>query len=159
VSAPPSEVTARPRRATRVARILAVVVALIFAAVATALHGRTEGEQGVFQTSDQVAMVGLGLLAAAGILLFTRPRCSADAHGIRIRNIVGGYDLPWNVVRAVVFHRGSPWASLELRDDDLVAIMAIQAADKLYAVEAVRGLRALLAAHQAGAVPAPRDGD
>lgn len=154
----PAVLTARPRKATKVAWVLAVVVVLIFVAVATALHGRTEGDQGVFQTSDQIAMIGLGLLAGAGILLFTRPRVTADAEHIKIRNIVGGYDLPWGVVRAVVFNRGAPWASLELQDDDVVAVMAIQAADKMYAVEAVQALRALLAAHQAGGVPAPREG-
>jgi Bacterial PH domain len=159
VSAAPTELTVRPRKATKVARVLAVAVVLIFAAVATAMHGRTEGTMGVFQTSDQVAMVGLGLLAGAGILMFTRPRLIADDAGIRVRNVFGGYELPWDVVRAVTFNRGSPWASLELYDDDLVPVMAIQATDKLHAVESVRALRAMLAAHQAaGAVPAPREG-
>jgi hypothetical protein len=82
--------------------------------------------------------------------MFTRPRVSADARGIRIRNVIGSYDLPWNVVRSIEFRRGSPWASLELRDDEVVAIMAVQAADRAYAVAAVRGLRALLAESQAG---------
>jgi Bacterial PH domain len=158
VSAAPTELTVRPRKATKVARVLAVVVVLIFAAVATAMHGRTEGDMGVFQTSDQIAMVGLGLLAGAGILLFTRPRLIADERGVRVRNVLGGYELPWEVIHAVTFNRGAPWASLELHDDDLVAVMAIQATDKLHAVEAVRALRAMLAAHQAGPVPAPREG-
>jgi hypothetical protein len=153
VSAPPAPaaVTARPRRATRIAWVLAVVVVLIFSAVATALHGPTDSGKGVFQTGDQVAMIGLGLLGALGILMFTRPRVQADARGIRIRNVVGGYDLPWEVVRSIQFPRGAPWASLELQDDDVVAVMAVQAADKGYAVEALRGLRTLLAAHQAAA--------
>src|SRR2546423_11021983 len=95
-------------------------------------------------------MIGLGVLAALGILMFTRPRVDADERGIRVRNVIGSYDLPWDVVRSVEFRRGSPWASLELRDDDMVAIMAVQAADKGRAVAAVRALRALLAAAQAG---------
>ncbi len=156
-AAVPETLFARPRKATKVAWVLAVLVVVIFASVATALHGRTEGDQGVFHTSDQIAMIGLGLLAGAGILLFTRPRVEADARHIKIRNVIGGYDLPWEVVRGVTFNRGAPWASLELHDDDVVAVMAIQAADKMYAVQSVRTLRALLAAHQAGAVPAPRD--
>ncbi len=81
--------------------------------------------------------------------MFTRPRVAADARGIRIRNVFGSYDLPWDVVRSIEFRRGSPWASLELENDDVVAIMAVQATDKDYAVAAVRGLRALLAAHKA----------
>jgi Bacterial PH domain len=154
----PAEVAARPRRATRVARILAVLVVVLFSAIATALHGATDSGKGVFQTSDQIAMIGLGVLGGLGILAFTRPRVRADRRGIRVRNVVGGYDLPWEVVRSVEFRRGSPWASLELRDDDTVPVMAVQAADKGYAVATVRALRALLAAHQAGPAAGPDPG-
>lgn len=147
--APP--VTARPRRTVRVAWVLAVGLVALFSAIATALHGSTDSGRGVFQTGDQVAMIGLGLLGAGAVLMFTRPRVQADAQGIRIRNVLGGYELPWEVVRAVRFPRGAPWASLELRDDDVVAVMAVQAADRQRAVVAVRALRALLAEHQARA--------
>jgi hypothetical protein len=143
-------VKARPIRATRVAWVLAVLVVAVFAAVATTLRGVTGSGRGYFQPGDQAAMIALGLLAALGILMFTRPRVEADARGIRIRNVIGGYDLPWDVVRSIEFRRGSPWASLELRDDDVIAVMAVQAADKERAVAAVRALRALLAAAQAG---------
>jgi hypothetical protein len=88
-------------------------------------------------------MIGLGVLIGLGILAFARPRVIADAGHIRIRNVVGGYDLPWSVVRAVRFDRNSPWAQLELHDDDQVSIHALQAVDKDYAVEGVRTLRAL----------------
>jgi Bacterial PH domain len=141
-------VTFRPRRIRTVCWVLAPVVFVALALLGTALTGSTGSGTGVFQRSDQIAMIGLGLLAAAGILLFTRPKVTADANGVRIRNVIGGYDLPWQVVRAVRFERGNPWASLELLDDDVVAVMAIQAADKQYAVTGVRALRALLAAHQ-----------
>jgi hypothetical protein len=144
-------VAARPRKATRVARILAVVLVAIFTTIATALHGATDSGKGVFQTSDQVAMIGLGLLGALGILAFTRPRVRADERGIHIRNVIGGYDLPWEVVRSITFRKGAPWASVELQDDDVVALMAVQAADKAEAVATVRALRALLAAHRATA--------
>jgi len=62
---------------------------------------------------------------------------------IKIRNVVGGYDLPWSVVRAVRFDRNSPWATLELTNDEQVSVHALQAADKDYAVDGVRALRAL----------------
>ena len=146
-------VKARPIKATRVAWVLAVLVVGVFAAVGTTLRGVTQSGQSYFQPGDQIAMIVLGFLAAAGILMFTRPRVEADTEHIRIRNVIGGYDLPWNVVRAVEFRRGSPWASLELHDDEVVAIMAVQATDKGYAVAAVRGLRALLAAAQAPGSP------
>ena len=142
-------VKARPVKTTRVAWVLAVVVVAVFSAVATTLRGATDSGKGVFQVGDQWAMIVLGVLGALGILMFTRPRVSADAKGIRIRNVIGSYDLPWEVVRSIEFRRGSPWASLELRDDDVIAIMAVQAADRAHAVAAVRGLRALLAASRA----------
>ena len=73
-----------------------------------------------------------------------------DADGVRVRNLLGFYDLPWEAVRAVSFGRGAPWAFLELTDDNRVALLAVQAADKDYAVRVVRGLRALHAAAHAG---------
>jgi Bacterial PH domain len=150
-----SPVSARPVRTTKVAWVLAVIVVVVFSALATTLRGPTDSGKSVFQASDQVAMIGLGILAALGILLFTRPRVSADAERIRIRNVLGSYELPWSVVRSIEFRRGSPWASLELENDDVVAVMAVQATDKQYAVAAVRGLRALLAeAHRAGSAAA-----
>jgi Bacterial PH domain len=129
--------------------VLAPAVVALFAVLATALTGSTGEGSAVFQPSDQIAMIGLGVLAAAAILLFTRPKVSADGAGIKIQNVIGGYDLPWEVVRSVRFERGNPWVTLELQDDDVVAVMAIQAADKEYAVAGARTLRALLASHRA----------
>lgn len=140
----------RPRRTTVVAWVTAVVVVAGSAVLATTLRGTTGAGNATFQTGDQVAMIGVGLLGALAILAFTRPRLEADERGVRIRNLVGGYDLPWQIVTAVRFDRHSAWASLELADDDLIPVMAIQRADREYAVAAVRELRTLLAASQAG---------
>ena len=138
----------RPRRIRWVAGILAVAVAALFTVLSFGLHGATGEGPGQFARGDQAAMIGLGVLIGLGILAFTRPRVQADADGIRVRNVVGGYELPWSVVRAIRFDRNSPWATLELLDDETVSIHALQAADKEYAVEGVRTLRAL---HAAGA--------
>jgi PH (Pleckstrin Homology) domain-containing protein len=148
-------VTLRPQKARVVCAIAAVAVVVVFTLVATALTGRTGDGPGVFRTGDQAAMIGLGVLAALGILALTRPRVRADAEGIHIRNLIGGYDLPWSAVRAVRFGRGAPWATLELRDDDVVALMAVQLTDKAYAVAGVRALRALHAAATAPPAAAP----
>jgi Bacterial PH domain len=48
-------------------------------------------------------------------------------------------------VAGVRLDDGSPWASLDLQDDDTVALLAVQANDGLYAVETVLELRRLLA--------------
>ena len=128
----------------------AIAIVIVFTAVSFGLHGSLgNGAPGVFQRGDQAAMIGLGFLAASGIMLFARPRVIADTDGVRIRNALGGYDLPWEVVRAVRFNRGAAWATLELEDDEVVGMLAVQAADKGYAVEAVRTLRALLEANRA----------
>jgi len=134
----------RPKRIRFVAGTAAAAVVVLFTAVSFGLRGSAGFENsGRFERGDQAAMIGLGVLIALGILALTRPRVSADADGIKIRNIVGTYELPWSVVRAVRFDRKSPWAMLDLYDDDQVALHALQAADKEYAVEGVRTLRAL----------------
>ena len=137
-------VTYRPQRIRWVAGIAAGVVVVLFTAISFGLHGSTGfDDSGHFERGDQTAMIGLGVLIGLGILAFCRPRVTAGADGITIRNVVGGYELPWSVVRAVRFDRNSPWAQLELHDDEQVSIHALQAADKDYAVEGVRTLRAL----------------
>lgn len=143
VTSTQAPVVFRPRRIRWVAAGLAVAVVLLFTVLSFGLHGSTGDTMGQFRRGDQGAMVGLGVLIALGILAFTRPRVTADAEHIRVRNVVGGYDLPWAAVRAVRFDRNSPWATLELHDDETVSVHALQAADKEYAVEGVRALRAL----------------
>ena len=150
VTTPTSEtVEFRPRRIRWVAGISAAAVVILFTVLSFGLHGATGDGIGQFERGDQAAMIGLGLLAAAGILAFTRPRVRADADHVRIRNVVGTFDLPWSAVRAVRFDRNSAWAVLELHDDETVPVHALQAADKEYAVQGVRALRALHSAASA----------
>jgi hypothetical protein len=138
------QVVYRPKRIRWVAGIAAVAVVVLFTGASFGLRGSAGFENsGRFERGDQAAMIGLGVLIALGILAFTRPRVSADSEGIKVRNVVGGYELPWSVVRAVRFDRKSPWAILDLYDDDQVSLHALQAADKEYAVEGVRTLRRL----------------
>ena len=112
-----------------------------------------------FQTSDQVAMVVLGLFIGAGILSLGRPRLDADASGIRVRNVLTT-TVPWSAVYAIRFDRHSPWAALLLVNEDELPLLALQAADGERAVIAVQGLRALLEASRAGepAAGEPRGG-
>ncbi|WP_406081568.1 PH domain-containing protein [Micromonospora sp. NBC_00858] len=139
----------KPRRIRVVCWSAAVALVVVFSLVATSLSGPTGNGYGSFQRGDQLAMIGLGIFGALAFLLFTRPRVEADARGVRVRNVISSYELPWEVVRGVRFDRGAPWASLELYDDDLMPMVALQAADKESAVEGVRSLRRLHEAHQA----------
>jgi hypothetical protein len=134
--------------------ILAVAVVVSFTIVAVLLGRPGQNTDGSpFGPGDQIAMVLLGFLLAGAGLLLTRPRVEADAEGVSVRNVIGRVTLPWSLVRAVRFNAHSPWASLELLDDDLVSVLAVQAADKQYAVDAVRGLRRLHAAAWEGKTP------
>jgi hypothetical protein len=140
---------ARPVRARSVAIASAAVVVLLFVVIA-GLLGRTSSEGVEFGPGDQVAMVLLGVLVAAGLLLLARPAVSADLDGVRVRNLFTTKDVPWEIVREVSFRDGTPWAMLDLADDDQIAVLAVQAVDGQHAVAAVRALRALHARHAAG---------
>ncbi|WP_155370355.1 PH domain-containing protein [Catellatospora vulcania] len=144
-------VSFRPQRTRKVCIVAAVAVLVLFTVIGTAL---TEVGEGVFRKGDQFAMIGLGVVFALGIMAVARPRVDADADGVRVRNIIGGYELPWGAVRAVNIERNQPWMSLELENDDTVSVLAVQAVDRAYALEAVQALRALRAAARAEQ-PAP----
>jgi len=142
-------VEASGRRARKIAVVSAVVVVLLFSGIALSLHGKTDSGESYFHTEDQWAMVALGLLAAGGVLLFTRPKIIADEQGVRVRNLFGWKAIPWDLIAAVRFDRGSPWVAIDLRNDDVISVMAVQAVDKDYALSTVRTLRAMLAEHKA----------
>ena len=148
----PEPVVVRPQRLRRVCWTLAVSVVGLFTVVAIGLGSGPPGEL-QFQLADQAAFIGLSLLIAAALLMFTRARVVADAETVRVRNAVGEKVLPWAVVQEVHFDDGSSWASLELHDDDSLALLAVQANDGQRAVEAVRRLRALLEASRAPRAP------
>ena len=134
----------RPRRLLVVCRLAAVVLLAVFGAVAYLLpRGTAGGEQ--FGVADQVAFFLIGVLLAGVVLQFTRVRVVADEAGVRIRNYIGEKHVPWQVVAGVRLDDGSPWASLDLHDDDTIALLGVQANDGARAVEAVVTLRALLA--------------
>ncbi|HXT46868.1 MAG TPA: PH domain-containing protein [Pseudonocardiaceae bacterium] len=132
---------ARPRKARHVAVAAAVVLVVVFTVVAVLLRRTPTGVY--FRFSDQVAMVLLGLLLAGAALLFARPRVRAVADGVEVRNVLTTRTVPWDLVLRVSFPDGAPWARIELPDDEYIAVMAIQAADGRYAVQAMRSLRAV----------------
>jgi len=151
----PRPVTAVPRRLRLVTALAATGLVVAMTVVAVLLKSSTTGVV-AFHTADQVAMVGLGLAMGAGVLLVGRSRVEADAERLRVRNVLVDHEVPWSAVRAVRFDEHSPWATLLLSNDDELAVSAVQAADGERALVAVRGLRALLADHQARH-PVPRE--
>jgi acyl-CoA synthetase (AMP-forming)/AMP-acid ligase II len=131
----------RPRRTSRVAVAAAVVIVAVFSTTAAKLHGDATGVY--FRPADQVAMALFGVLLAAAVLLLTRPRLRADAHGVGVRNVLGEKVFPWDLVTEVSFPDGASFARVELPDDEYVTIMAIQSSDGARAVRAMQRLREL----------------
>lgn len=148
----PEQVVSRPVVLTRVCWGVAALVMVVFTGVAVALGRAPEGAA-QFQLADQLGMVFLGAMVATAVLGFTRARVRADAHGVRIRNVLGEKLIPWQVIRAVRMDDGASWASLELQDDETLALLGIQSNDGGRSVEAVLGLRALLAASRRPSPP------
>jgi hypothetical protein len=148
-SSAPAPVVVRPRQLARVCWAIAVFVVVVFALLAVAL-GRGPVGPSTFRLADQIAFTALGVLIALGPLSFTRARVVADAAGVRVRNLLGERFVPWQVVRAVHLQEGTPWATLELHDDDTISLLAVQSGDGESTVEAVLALRSLLTESRAG---------
>ena len=139
------EVVFRPRKIRRVAFASAVGIVAVFAVVGVLLGDTPTGV--IFRVSDQIAMVCLGVLLAAGVLLLTRPKVTANAEGVEVRNVIMSHRFDWADVLYVSFPDGAAWARLELPEDEYISVMAVQAVDRDYAVSSVRALREL---HKAG---------
>jgi hypothetical protein len=150
---PPAAVSAVPRRWRLLCAGVALVVVAVLTYVGVTLKHEVVGVVS-YTTADQVAVVGLGLVAGAGILALGRLRVDADTSGIRVRNLLGEREVPWTAVRAIRFDARFKWATVLLTNDDEFAVLALQAADGERAATAVEGLRALLAAARAQE-PAP----
>lgn len=135
----------RPRRLLVVCRAAGVTLLVVFGVVAYLLpRGSAGGQQ--FGRGDQIAFFLIGALLSWAVLQFTRVRVIADERGLQVRNYAGEKHVPWQVVAGVRLDEGSPWASLDLHDDDTIALLAVQANDGDRAVAAVLALRQLLAA-------------
>lgn len=140
------DVELRPHRTPLFAYIAAFLIAAVHIAVGLLLKMKSSGV--IFQTSDQVAIAVLGLIIAGGVLLFARPRLRVGPPGISVRNLFGYRLIPWSDVVGVSFPAGHRWARVDLPDDEYIPVMAIQAADKERAVEAMDTVRSLLARYR-----------
>ncbi len=138
----------RPRKLRTIAFALAALTVIAFGVIAVLLpHGSQLSHR--VAVGDQLAFFGIGLLLAAGVIAFTRFRVRADATGIWVRNVLGERYFPWGVVIGIDIPRGSTWAQLELHDDEVVGLLAVQTSDGDEAVEVVLALRTLLAESRA----------
>jgi Bacterial PH domain len=140
------DVELRPHRTPIFVYCAAFTIAAVHIAIGFLLKVGSTGV--VFQTSDQVAMVLLGLVLAGAVLLFARPRLRVGAAGISVRNLLGDKLIQWPDVAGVSFPAGNRWARIDLPDDEYIPVMAIQAVDKERAVTAMDTLRSLQARYR-----------
>ncbi|PKV81373.1 PH (Pleckstrin Homology) domain-containing protein [Nocardia fluminea] len=143
------EFQVRPRRATRTAIVVAIVILVAFTAGGLLLRTGSTGVN--FRVADQVAMILIGVVGAGAVLMLTRPRVRAGSQGVGVRNILGEQVYPWAYIRGASFPDRKAWARLELADDDYVPMLAIRSNDKTHAADAIERVREL------GARYAPQD--
>src|SRR5262249_10700648 len=150
VTPPPQDevwdVELRPHRTPLFIYAAAILIAAAHIVVGLLLKVKSSGV--VFHTSDQVAIAVLGLVIAGGVLLFARPRLRVGPAGLSVRNLLGYTLIPWSEVVGVPLPAGRGWARIDLPDDEYVPLMAIQAADKERAVDAMDTVRSLLAQYR-----------
>ena len=120
----------------------AFILVAVHVAIGLLLKIKSSGV--VFQTADQVAMAGLGVVLAGLVLLFARPRLRVGPAGLSVRNLLGDRLVPWSALVDVSFPVGARWARIDLPDDEYIPLMAIQSVDKERAVAAMDTVRALL---------------
>jgi len=150
-------VTANPNRDTWDAQLrphltpyvaYAVAVVLVVAHVVIGLLLKIGSTGVIFQTSDQIAMVVLGVVLAGLVLLFARPRLRVGPAGLSVRNVLSDRLVAWDDVVGVSFPVGARWARIDLPDDEYVPLMAIQSVDKDRAVAAMDTVRRLVARYR-----------
>lgn len=146
------ELQVRPHLTPYFAYGAAFIVAAGLIVVGFLLKMRSTGV--FFQTADQVAMGGLGIVLGGAILLFCRPRLRVGRSGLSVRNMLGERLIAWPDVVDVSFPPGARWARVDLPDDEYFPVMAIQVVDKERAVEAMDAVRALMARYR----PVPGEG-
>jgi len=131
----------RPRKITILAAIASAVVVGVSVIAGLLLQDVNEGIS--FRTSDQIGLIGIGLVLAGAIMTTARPRLRVTEAGLLVRNVLGDKFFAWELVIRVAYPPNAPWAQLQLPDDELHPVMAIQALDRGRAVHALEQVRRL----------------
>lgn len=118
--------TFRSRRGRQMATVMAVVSVVLFTALALLVAGVDEGG---WVVADRFMMAVIGFALALVLWRWAAIKAVPDASGITVQNLLGRRHIRWDEIEDVTFDEGDPWASLQLRDTETVAVMAIQRAD------------------------------
>ena len=106
----------------------------------------------LFTTSQLLTLVGFIALIIFVLATIAASYVRADAAGLRFRNGLRRYDVPWSRVHKIILRPGDPWALVLLKpadgrpfeidlDAEKRQLMGIQASDGLAARRAVEQLR------------------
>ncbi|MFN8070945.1 MAG: PH domain-containing protein [Mycobacterium sp.] len=138
----------RPRLMRRAAYAVSAVIA-VAGIVVSWFNRRSSGAY--MRVADQIAWGGVAVLIAAAILvLLTRPRVRVGSAGIQVRNVVEDRLIPWSNVVDVSFPKGKRWARVDLEAYEYVPLVAVQAVDRERAVSAMDTMRQLMARYRPG---------
>lgn len=140
---------ARPRRV----RIIAIVSSLALCILAAIGWLLLPAEvRALFPLSHRLGLLGILAFPIAVMAVLASSYVRADGSGLRVRNALRVYAMPWERVHKIILRPGDPWAQLLLKpadgrpfEADLDAekrqLMGIQTVDGALAVAAVKELR------------------
>jgi hypothetical protein len=148
----------RPRRLRLIVIIfsLALCALLLFGWFALPREIRV-----LFTTSQLLTLLGLFALIIFVLATVAASYVRADASGLRIRNGLRRYDVPWSRVHKIIMRPGDPWALALLKPADGRAfevdldaekrqLMGVQASDGPAARQAVEQLRQRQESYRSG---------
>jgi hypothetical protein len=106
----------------------------------------------LFTVSQLLTLLGVLALFVFGMVALGSSYVRADATGLRIRNGLRAYAVPWSHVHKIILRPGDPWALLLMMpadgrpfeadfDAEKRQLMGIQAVDGRLAKAAVNELR------------------
>jgi hypothetical protein len=136
----------RPRFIPRVAYAVAGLIA-VSGIVVSVFNDRSSGA--FMRAADQIAWAGIAvILAAAIVVVLTRPRLRVGSQGMAVRNVLEERLIPWPEVVDVYFPAGKRWPRLELHAHEYIPVLAIQSFDRDRAVDAMDTVRELMARYR-----------
>ena len=140
---------ARPRR-VRIIAIISSLALCILAAIGWLLLPAEV--RALFPLSHRLGLLGILAFPIAVMAVLASSYVRADGSGLRVRNALRVYAMPWERVHKIILRPGDPWAQLLLKpadgrpfeadlDADKRQLMGIQTVDGPLAVAAVNELR------------------
>jgi hypothetical protein len=140
---------ARPRRVRTIAIVCSLALCILGAIGWLLLPAEVRA---LFPLSHRLGLLGILAFPIAVMAVLASSYVRADGSGLRIRNALRVYAMPWERVHKIILRPGDPWAQLLLKpadgrpfEADLDAekrqLMGIQTVDGPLAVAAVKELR------------------